>query len=68
MTGLFVVPLGKGGNYSFRSTYLIQPQGHHVVYTGFGAELLDESKGATYHSQGDWETYEIFDVYMESGI
>ena len=67
MPGLFLVPAGKTGNFSFSISYPKLPQGHYVVYIG-SAKLLDESKGAQYHDHVEWESYSIYDIYMRTGM
>ena len=67
MAGLYVIPAGKSGNFSFGLSYPQLPEGHYVVYIG-SAKLLDESKRAVHHDFGEWEEHNIIDVYMRIGM
>ena len=66
-TGIYIIPTGKSGYFSFEMSYPKLPEGHYVVYIG-SAKTLNESKGAKYYNNGEREGYGIHDVYMRSGM
>ena len=65
--GIFAVPAGKRGNYSFEINYPKLPQGYYVVYIG-SLKLIDVNNGAEYIDHWDWETFIAYDIYMGNGL